>query len=173
MTVVILVVVIVLSFWISFLIGKKMLIPVKKIPTQYLLTEEARPLIPPEITLEVEGLTFEAVPQHEKKSVEKKTILRPITFKKTVEKKKIAEKKYAAVKVATGAYTVQLGAFSQYKNAQAVSKKLTEIGYAADIKSSGRLYRVCSGSFDDLAEARSYLNKITAAGFEGIVRRND
>jgi cell division protein FtsN len=140
MMVIILVAIIILSFWISFLIGKRMIVPVKKIPTQYLLTEEARPLFPPEITLEVQGVTLEEI--------------KPIP-----------------VKAAVGAYTVQLGAFSNRQNAADLAGELKEKGFPSNVKSSGRLYKVFSGSFNDLAEARAYLNKIIAAGYEGIVRR--
>jgi len=131
-----------------------MIVPVKKIPTQYLLTEEARPLFPPEITLEVQGVTLEEI-----KPVEKKMLLRPLAPEKQ------------PIKAAAGAYTVQLGAFSNRQNAADLAGELKEKGFPSNVKSSGRLFKVFSGSFNDLAEARAYLNKIIAAGYEGIVRR--
>jgi len=145
-----------------------MIVPAKKIPTQYLLTEEARPLFPPEITLEVQGVTLEEI-----KPVEKKTILRPLITEKQVEMKKAIAKRTKLVKAAAGVYTVQLGAFSHRKNALALAGELKGKDFPANVKSSGRWYKVFSGSFKELAGARAYLNKITAAGYEGIVRSYD
>ena len=167
-----LVVIIVLSFWLSFMIGKQMLVPTKKLPTQYLITEEAKPVLPPEVTLEVQGITLEsitleAVPTIENKPVEEKIILRPIPPKK----QKAAVVIEKPVKAISGEYTVQLGAFSHYKNAQTLLKELKSKGFDAEVKSSGRLYKVQSGSFDDMSEARAYLSRITAAGFECVIRR--
>lgn len=175
--VVALIAVIVLSFWISFMIGKRMLVPVKKLPMQYLITDEAKLELPPEISLEVEGLTFESGTLVAKKPVrQKKTV--PV-LKKTFERKELkkqAHKKTETMRTETavkGAYTVQAGSFSRRANAQALVSQLIKKGFTGRIIVSGKWYRVCSGSFADSAQARAYVNKLSASGFEGIIRREN
>ncbi|MFA4967227.1 MAG: SPOR domain-containing protein [Candidatus Margulisiibacteriota bacterium] len=165
-----LIAVIVLSFWISFLIGKRMLVPVKKIPTQYLITDEAKLELPPEITLEVEGLTFESGAFVSKKP--------PLLKKHAVEKTTLRKHKRAAPvveikKAAIGAYTVQVGSFSHRKNAQALVAGLKQKGFTGTIIVSGKWFKVCSGNFEDKEQAVQYLEKLGASGFEGIVRRDN
>ncbi len=184
--IVVLIAIIVLSFWISFMIGKRMLTPVKKLPTSYMLTEESRSILPPEITLEVEGLTFETTPfetrhKAEKKAPEKKTIVEKRSVKKhamigrtTAKKTRIAEpQKNIVPTAATGKYAVQVGAFSHRSNAQKLAGDLSAKGYANDVRRIGKLYRVDSGRFNSLSAAKAYLNKLGASGFEGIIRRDD
>jgi len=175
--VVALIAVIVLSFWISFLIGKKMLVPVKKLPTQYLITDEARLELPPEISLEVEGLTFESGVFVAKKPAQQKKVV-PV-IKKTFERKALKKqvyKKTEGIKIEPaikGEYTVQVGSFSRRVNAQALISQLKKKGFAGQIIVSGKWYRVCSGSFKDSAQARSHMNKLSVSGFEGIIRREN
>ena len=187
--VVALIAVIVLSFWISFLIGKKMLVPVKKLPTQYLITDEARLELPPEISLEVEGLTFESgvfvakkpairpgwAKQKKVAPVMKKTFERK-ALKKQVQKRTEVTKKTEIVKsepAVKGAYTVQIGSFSRRANAQALVSQLKKKGFTGQLIVSGKWFRVCSGSFADSAQARAYMSKLGASGFEGIIRREN
>lgn len=156
--IIILIAVIVLSFWISFLIGKRMLIPAKKIPTGYLITEEARPQFPPEISLEVQGLTVEEAIDTPEVAEAPKIIVKPKTENKQVP-------------AAKGKYTVQLGVFSKYNNAQTLLKELSNKGFSAEIKSSNRFYRVVAGRFSVLSAAGAHLKKLKSSGYEGIIRR--
>jgi hypothetical protein len=156
-----LIAVIILSFWISFLIGNKMLVPIKKIPTQYLITDEAKLELPPEISLEVEGLTFESGALVAKKPAVKKEI---------PARKQIVRGKPVSAK---GAYTVQLGSFSRRANAEALINDLKKKGFVGRLIISGKWFRVDSGSFNSLAPAHSQQKKLSAAGFAGIVRRDD
>jgi len=149
--------VIVLSFWISFLIGKQMLIPVKKIPTGYLITGEATlppPLTPEKIDLEVE--TVKSAPPAESKTA------KPAYTKRTVQKTEPAE----------SVYYIQAGLFSSKANAQKLVSDLKAKGYEASLKRAGKFYKVTAGEGLTLAEAKSLSAQIKASGFEAIVRRN-
>ncbi|MFA4905311.1 MAG: SPOR domain-containing protein [Candidatus Margulisiibacteriota bacterium] len=143
------------SFWVSFLIGQKMLTPTKKLPTKYLIPEEA-PAIPPSITLEVE-------------TVGKK-------IKPAIAKKKPRAEVEERVKVEVGVggpWVVQVGAFKRSINADALVKQLKAKGFTARKTMAGGLWRVNAGGFNTAAEAKSYQSRLLSAGFEGIVRRDD
>jgi cell division septation protein DedD len=149
--------VIVLSFWISFLIGKQMLIPVKKIPTGYLITGEATlppPLSPEKISLEVE--TVKTAPLSESKTT------KPAYTKTTVKKAEPTEE----------IYYIQSGLFSSKANAQKLVSDLKAKGYEASFKKAGKFYKVTAGEGLTLSEAKSQAAQIKASGFEAIVRRN-
>lgn len=149
--------IVVLSFWVSFLIGQKMLTPVRKLPTKYLIPEEA-PVIPSSITLEVETVGKKA------KSAKRMVISRPRV-------KVEAEPK---VEAATGGvWVVQVGAFSKSANAAVLVKQLKAKGFSARQTKVGALFRVYAGGFLTAAEAKQYQSRLLGAGFEGIVRRDD
>ena len=155
--IIILVGVIILSFWISFLVGKQMLVPVKKLPTGFTVTGEATlppPLTPDKISIEVvtEGIT---VPL---KEVEPSPPPPP----------KVAKKKAPP----SGKFCVQTGVFSSYTNAQNLRKKLSGKGFSAKVLKYGKYYRVIAGENISLSEAKGMAARLRASGFEAIVRRN-
>ena len=148
--IIVLIGIVIASFWVSFLIGQRMLTPTKKLPTKYLVPEEA-PAIPPSITLEVE-------------TVSKKPA--------TVSKKARAEK--PAVKAEMGGpWVIQVGAFSRSANAATLVKQLKAKGFIARYVKIGALFRVYAGGFPTAAEAKQYQSRLLSAGFEGILRRDD
>lgn len=141
--------IVIASFWVSFLIGQKMLTPTKKLPTKYMIPEEA-PLISPSITLEVE-------------TVGKKS--KPTTKKSRIEVREKVEE--------GGPWVVQVGAFSKSANAMVLVKKIKSKGFSARQAKVGSLWRVYAGGFQTAAEAKEYQSRLLSAGFEGIVRRDD
>lgn len=146
--IIVLIGIVIASFWVSFLIGQKLLTPTKKLPTKYLIPEEP-PLIPPSITLEVET------------AGKKQVISRPRTEEKVKEK------------VRGGPWVVQVGAFSKLANAAALVKQLKAKGFTARRVKVGLWWRVYAGGFATAAEAKIYKSRLLSAGFEGILRRDD
>ncbi|MBI5699498.1 SPOR domain-containing protein [Candidatus Saganbacteria bacterium] len=149
--------IVIASFWVSFLIGQKMLTPTKKLPTKYMIPEEA-PTIPPSITLEVE------------------TVGKKIKPAKRAMGTRPRAKVMAEPKVETtlgGAWVVQIGAFSKSANAAILVKQLKAKGFSARQTKVGALFRVYAGGFSTAAEAKQYQSRLLGAGFEGIVRRDD
>ncbi|KAF0133743.1 MAG: hypothetical protein FD145_1133 [Candidatus Saganbacteria bacterium] len=154
--VLVLVLVIVVSFWISFMIGKRMLLPARKIPTNLMVTEASN--LSSEISLEGAGVSFETV--------------RPKVEPKVEVVQKLPEK-IEAGDIKTGKYTIQVGAFSVYNNAKKLLEELNKIGFKARITPSENVYRVSSGKFETLNSAGAHLKKISSAGYEAIIRRDD
>jgi cell division septation protein DedD len=149
--IIVLIGIVIASFWVSFLIGQRMLTPTKKLPTKYMIPEEA-PIIPPSLTLEVE-------------TVSKK----PATVSRKVQTTKPNE-----VKVGVGGpWVIQVGAFSRSANAAALVKQLKAKGFIARYVKVGTLFRVYAGGFMTAAEAKQYQSRLLSSGFEGILRRDD
>ncbi len=176
--VIVLIAVIILSFWVSFMIGKRMISPVKKIPTSKTMVQGgSHAILPPEINLEVQGITFEAAEKTgavKNKAAEKL----PVTIsEKKPEKEKVPEKAIAkkveagkTEKRITGGYVVQVGAFSRKQNAESLVAELNQKGFEASIVRSRKLYKVNAGKYDDLNAAKEQSKKINDSGYEGIIR---
>lgn len=156
--IIVLIGIVIASFWVSFLIGQRMLTPTKKLPTKYLTPEEA-PAIPPSITLEVETVSKKPA------AVSKKA--------RALKPKAAVEEKPAVKAEAGGAWVIQVGAFSRSANAAALVKQLKAKGFIARYVKVGALFRVYAGGFNTAAEAKQYQSRLLSAGFEGILRRDD
>jgi hypothetical protein len=70
----------------------------------------------------------------------------------------------------TGRYTVQVGAFRQRENAEAVVRRLRAQGYDAQVV-SGALVRVWVGRFEKEPAARRLAKDLARAGYPAFVRR--
>lgn len=140
----ILIAVIVGSFWVSFLLGKQMLLPTKSLPPKLVplqaTSEVSRPILS-DISIEVESKV-------------------PVAAVAAV---KPAVKEVQAVKKAevTDKYNVQVGAFKSYSNAQNQAEALKKKGFSASVSKYGSLYRVL---------AKGSVTSIKAAGFDAVVR---
>ena len=66
-------------------------------------------------------------------------------------------------------YTVQVGVFSEQKNAMVLSKQLTDKGYFVRIVGTGNSDKVCVGKFATAAEAQITCNDLKKKGFDGFV----
>ena len=66
-------------------------------------------------------------------------------------------------------YTVQVGVFSEQKNAMVLSKQLTDKGYFVRIIGTGNSDKVCVGKFATAAEAQITCNDLKKKGFDGFV----
>lgn len=66
-------------------------------------------------------------------------------------------------------YRVQVGAYSQIANANAMAAKLKAAGFSALITKSGTLYRVQVGAYSVKSNAEAMQNKLKSAGFPGVI----
>ena len=120
LTAVLLILLVIGSFWLSFFLGKKLLVPIKPLP-------EA-PTLPKEEMVTPEAITAEApVFIHERKTIE-------IPLTKPEEKPK---PKAVAVPAAGTFYKVQAGAFKNKENALNLSEKLQSEGFETFVGQKG------------------------------------
>jgi len=171
--VVILVAVIILSFWLSFTLGKNILVPTKKVPSSDFLTVEASVLDNiGRITFEVDSVTVEASsPETEEDYMLPKVSTSIKTKKEKVSPSPVkAKRSTETVSSYSSSLVIQLGIFSSYENAKNLAKSLNEKGYYPKISNYGKYHRVyiLSGT---MAEAQKIAGNIKSEGFEAIVRR--
>lgn len=72
----------------------------------------------------------------------------------------------------TGLYKVQVGAFSEKKNAEDIVKKLKAKGFDGYAYQSGKLYKVQAGAFQDEGNAEALASKLASAGFNCYVYKD-
>ena len=166
---ILLVVVIVGSFSISFVIGKRILVPTKKIPTRSFLAEKelAKGPLSEEISIEVETTAREMDKLASKYLAEEK-------IEEKIEvpaPKKPAVKKSVKGATSFGEYYVQVGAYSYHSNALNFKKELEGKGFPASVFKKGKYYRVYAGSFSTMSQAKAQVSKLKSAGYESFVRR--
>jgi N-acetylmuramoyl-L-alanine amidase len=71
----------------------------------------------------------------------------------------------------TGLYKVQVGAFKQRANANALSEQLKRVGFSNFITSENGLYKVQAGAFKDKDNADELLHKLRNVGYQAYVYR--
>jgi cell division septation protein DedD len=145
--------IIVASFWVSFHLGKRILVPVKKIPERRI--EVAIPEPPPSIAAmqRLEEVMIEELEKEEQASV-------------VVAKPKPKPKPKAG---AIHYYKVQAGVFSEKNNAVGFAKKLGASGFETYIKKVSKGWRVQVGAFFKKAQALDLQNTLNAKGFKSII----
>lgn len=165
------------SFWVSFLVGKRILVPTKKVPTKSFVVEkeDAKSPFADEISIEVETTAKEV------NELASKYLKDEEAFKPEIEEKPPlntpAVKQPAAKPVGqtqtmeNDKYYVQVGAFSKNDNAERMKRELEGKGYSALIKKIGNYWRVYVGGFATKSAAQEELSKLKASGYEGFVRR--
>ncbi len=136
------------SFWVSFGLGKKILISRSK-PEIALSTEESR---------EPEKIVAKA--ENEKVEVKSATT--------TVLKPK-PKPKPAVVSERGKFYKVQAGVFSVKSGALNLSKRLKESGFDTYIKKISTGWRVQVGAFKTISRARSLQSSLSAKGFDSVL----
>lgn len=75
----------------------------------------------------------------------------------------------AAAAPPTGHWTVQVGSFAEKDRARLQAEKLRERGYVVFFEPYGGLTRVKVGPLESRDQARTTLDELETAGFEGIV----
>ena len=154
------------SFSVSFMIGKRILVPTKKIPTKSFLIEkelEKSPLSE-EISIEVETTAREM----------DKLASKYLAEEKIEEKIEVPAPKEPVVKESNkrvtsfGEYYVQVGAYSYHSNALNFKKELEGKGFSASVVKKGKYYRVYAGSFSTMSQAKAQVAKLKSAGYESF-----
>lgn len=72
----------------------------------------------------------------------------------------------------TALYKVQVGAFSEKKNAEDTVKELKAKGFDGYAYQTGKLYKVQAGAFHDETNAESLASKLASAGFNTYVYKD-
>ena len=133
------------SFWLSFLLGRRILAPVKKMPQEKI--EMAIPE-PPESIAGLQAIEeVEAV----------------------IEKPKPAPQKKSYPRTSGRYYKVQAGYFNVKSNAYNLAKKLRLSGFETYIKKIGRGWRVQVGAFRGKTRAQNLKSALRAKGFEAAI----
>ena len=139
------------SFWVSFLIGKRVLVPVKQLETR-----EAPPMIEeriPEDEMPV-LITSESAPQVEEKAVPSKRI----------------EVKTATPPEKMMYYKVQAGIFTTKAEAENVVSLLKAKGTTSFVrKVSGDAWRVQVGAYRTRSQAQTQVKSLKAKGIETTI----
>lgn len=154
--------IIVSSFWVSFLLGKRILVPVKKIPERRfeVVAPESRPT--PAALQRLEEVMLE---EEEKIAVEEVEAAQ-------AEPAKVAEPKPAEGKPSSGTkhyFKVQAGVFSSKSNALALERKLNASGFATYTKKVTNGWRVQVGAFYKKSHAQHLQSSLSAKGFESTI----
>ena len=145
------------SFWVSFLIGKRVLVPVKNLETR-----ETPNLVEEKIPVEEEDLSVLATPEKTAKPAEKAT---PVPSKRieTVKTTVASPEKMMY-------YKVQAGLFTTKADADALVGSLKEKGVKAFVrKVSGSEYRVQVGAYRTRSSAQVLVNDLQSKGVEATI----
>lgn len=159
------------SFWVSFNIGKVILVPVKKSPSVEMITRES-PTTPPVHDNKSSDPTGKISFEVENVPIETSTITDEDYDVQTVKKEKTAAKskpKMVSRKDAACGIRVQSGLFALAANAQSLAKKIRNLGLNAQVEITGK-YKKVYVSARNLPEARLTASKLRSAGFEAIIR---
>ncbi|MCX5751178.1 MAG: SPOR domain-containing protein [Candidatus Saganbacteria bacterium] len=151
------VVLLVSAFWLSFLVGQRMLIPVTK-------------------TVVAEGTVEMPTSEALLISVTEEAIQTEVLLPKEEEVRTVKPVKREEPKPETPnlVYKVQTGFFRQFDNAKALSQKLQDKGFSNTIEElSTGFYRVQVGEFDSRKDAQNVLDQVQKNGFEAIIVYRD
>ena len=67
---------------------------------------------------------------------------------------------------------MQVGAYSEKENAEAMVKKVKSKGFDAFVYQSGNVYKVQAGAFKDEKNAEALASKLAKAGFDTYVYKD-
>lgn len=156
------------SFWISFLLGKNILTPVKKPPTVELIGTKESDVMEQigKITFEVESITSGLKDSPIATSEDIADYMTPKIASKRTDK--IIEKEVKPSLPA--AYEIQNGLFSSKANAAALVRTIKGLGYFAQMAKSKKYYRV-STSAQTLIEAKQIAKVLISRNIEAQIRR--
>ena len=149
------------SFWISFLIGKRVLTPVKP-----LRSEKVTPIKEPDTALVVEEIVIEEEPIAPKPRPQPEPMPTPEPSTKSTEVKEPVP----AVPSVTRYYKVRVGSFTASAAAADTEKKLKAAGYPTYVKkvSAGK-WSIQVGAFAKKSQADSLVGQLKKKGFESTV----
>ncbi|MFC1540511.1 SPOR domain-containing protein [Candidatus Margulisiibacteriota bacterium] len=156
--------VIVSSFWVSFNLGKRLLVPVRKLPQRNI-----------EIALPEPPAVIAALEEFEEVTVVAEEDLSPLV--KVVETPKAAQPKpepkptVSRTVAPSGAkyYKVQAGVFSDKANAFSQAQKLKASGFETFIRKVSQGWRVQAGAYFSKQWALNLQSSLKAKGFESVL----
>jgi cell division septation protein DedD len=144
------------SFWVSFLLGKKVLLPVRQLevkdiaPIEETLPESAGPIEPEKLKIAVPTSTV--VEEEELEPAAK--VVKPTTLP-------LEQNKY---------YKVQAGLFKTKADASALVDRLKLSGFTAFIrKLPDGSFKVQAGAFRARSQAQAIVNQLSVKRFESII----
>ena len=158
----VLILVVVSSFWISFQLGKRILLPVKNLEEKIEVNiPEPPPIIKP---LQAAPEIIGVVPTEAKPA-------EPIAEPKLVETKPAP--KPIKVKVAAAAgrhfYKIQAGLFTEKIKASELADKILGSGFEIYLKRVGEAWRVQVGAFKTKGEANAIQSALSGKGFKSEI----
>lgn len=151
MTFLVLVAVVAASFWISFQLGKRILLPVKKFPERKIEVAISEP--PPSIQALQKALSAEV----EKPPVE------------TPEAKKSKPAPVRRIAAARHYYKVQAGLYVDKVRAQALAEQVKAGGFDIYLKKVSTGWRVQVGAFRTRNEAEALQSQLSGKGFKSTI----
>lgn len=157
LTVVVLVLVVVASFWISFQLGKRILLPVKKVPEGRI--EAVIPEPPPSIKA-LQKLRAAVSLEAGTKEVRAVAGKDKVKVKAKGETRKRYGKQY---------YKVQAGLYANKNSARKLSQKIEDSGFSTYIKKVRSGWRVQAGAFRSRGEAAGLQKSLRAKGFKSQI----
>jgi len=144
------------SFWVSFLVGKRVLVPpIKNIPT----IEFPRPKAVTSIQVEKAKITETA----EKAKETIREMVSNVTPK--AQEETVAVKSAASPYQAKKYYKVIVGSLSSSASAQDLGKKLAAKNFPYYIKKVSGMWRIQAGAFDTQSQAQALVARLKAKGF--------
>jgi len=160
----ILIAIIVASFWVSFLLGKRILVPVKEAPERKfeVSIQESQPT--PQAMQRLEEIMLEAEEEEVPVKVEPKKVpkAQPTVSKgysRTVKQEQNAQHYYKVVAEVS----------SSQSGAAALAEKLQAAGFATYVKRTDNGYRVQVGAFYRKSDAQRLQSSLRAKGFQSTI----
>jgi cell division protein FtsN len=146
------------SFWLSYHIGKRFLFPAKRIPEPKIEIAIPEPPAPPVPAVETKK-EVQKVEEAAKKPVETKVT-------KVAKTTKAAD---ASMPAGKHYYKVQAGFFTNKSNALSLIKKLTTQGFSTYLNKLSKGWRVQVGAFKTKSQALSLQRSLGTKGFESTI----
>jgi cell division septation protein DedD len=154
------------SFWVSYQLGRRILLPVKKFPEKEI--EALIPEPPASIKALQEAMSSEVKTQVLKEEI--KVPLPPPRKATMVAKPTIPRKssKVSPAKPRSGVhyYKVQVALDPDKEKAQSLAEQLKKSGFDIYLKKEARGWRVQAGAFRSQAEAEALRRKVLEKGFQ-------
>jgi cell division septation protein DedD len=164
------------SFWISFLIGKKVLVPpIRNLPTYDIPVPAPKAVSKMEIE---KAALIKEEPVFSEKEIKatdvKAGLPKPVAASKVTAAKKTAAakpavKKPAAKQKAANHYKVIVGANKSAAEADALIKSLKAKGFRSYVKMISGLYRIQAGAFESKEKANPLVVELKKKGFTPTV----
>ncbi|MBU1026952.1 MAG: SPOR domain-containing protein [Candidatus Margulisbacteria bacterium] len=156
---VVLVAIIGASFWVSFLLGKRILVPVKNIPDEQIQVDIPEP--PPSIAAlqDVEELSLD----------DDAPATTVTTVKKATVRKTISTRTSPVSSGGTKYYKVQAGFFTSKTSALNLASKLRSSGFSTYVRKIGSGWRVQAGAYYMKAHAQNLQRSLKKKGFDSTI----